>query len=250
MNGVIMDTPPLGAGGGFLGDDPRARTPGGGEPGFAEPRPAPAENRGRRFGQAGRSPGRMESEPPGPPRPLDSEEFYTRTVRPLLATMVTVARRILGDEGQAWDPVQEALISLWLEDEMPPNPRAWLVRAVVLRSLHQARTQARRRRHEVRAGERRSETSERDEPSRRLEREELSRALNEALAEIPAEYREVFSLKAVDRMDYASIAEALQIPLGTVRSRLSRSRRALREILLRTMPDEDHGFNLRNGSKS
>jgi RNA polymerase sigma-70 factor (ECF subfamily) len=149
--------------------------------------------------------------------------------------MVTVARRILGDEDQARDAVQEALLSLWLEGEVPPNPRAWLTRAVVLRSLHLARSRARRRRHERLASDRNPEASDRDDPSRRMEYEELSRTLDEALRAVPPESREVFLLRTAARMDYAAIADALHVPIGTVRSRLSRTRQAFREALSRSL---------------
>ncbi len=174
--------------------------------------------------------------------PFLTPEQFAQTVRPLLDVMVTAARRVLSDEGAAWDAVQEALISLWREGEIPPNPRAWLLRAVTLRSLHLARTRARRWRHEGRARRERPEASYRYEPSQRLEYEEISRAMDQALSEIPPEFRDVLDLKTVAHMDYASIAEALQIPLGTVRSRLSRSRLAVRQILTRLMPQEGQGF--------
>ncbi|WP_422922990.1 RNA polymerase sigma factor [Singulisphaera sp. PoT] len=166
-------------------------------------------------------------------------EPFDRTVRPLLDAMVATARRVLGDEGTAWDAVQEALISLWREEEMPPNPRAWLLRAVTLRSLHLARTRARRWKHEGRARRERPEACSRFDPSERLEFEEISKAMDQALAEIPAEYRDVLDLKTVAHMDYATIAETLQIPLGTVRSRLNRSRMAVRQILSRMLPHDD-----------
>jgi len=165
-------------------------------------------------------------------------EQFAQTVRPLLDVMVATARRVLGDEGAAWDAVQEALISLWRERKMPPNPRAWLLRAVTLRSLHLARTRARRWRHEGRARRERPEASSRYEPSQRLEYEEISRAMDQALSEIPSEFRDVLDLKTVAQMDYASIAETLQIPLGTVRSRLNRSRLAVRQILARLMSQD------------
>ena len=41
-------------------------------------------------------------------------------------------------------------------------------------------------------------------------------------------------------MDYQSIAARLDIPLGTVRSRLNRSRKALRDALIQVLPDHDH----------
>jgi RNA polymerase sigma-70 factor (ECF subfamily) len=146
--------------------------------------------------------------------------------------LVTLARRILGDDVQAWDAVQEALIALWAEREMPQDPRSWLARAVVLRSLHIARLRARRRKHERRACERRPEASTRDDPSRWVDYEEVNRLFDESLRSIPPEYREVILLRTAAQMDYAEIADALGIPIGTVRSRLNRTREILRSTLL------------------
>jgi RNA polymerase sigma-70 factor (ECF subfamily) len=64
-----------------------------------------------------------------------------------------------------------------------------------------------------------------------LDYEELSSTLHEALESIPAESRDVLSLWMTGSMDYAAIAQVLNIPVGTVRSRLNRTRRALREAL-------------------
>jgi RNA polymerase sigma-70 factor (ECF subfamily) len=153
-----------------------------------------------------------------------------------------VARRILGDEDTAWDAVQEALLSLWVGGEMPANLRAWMVRAVVHRSLHLSRCRSRRRRreHEARIG--RLEESDRDDPARHLEGEELRRTLREALSEIAPDHRSVLVLSVIEQMDYESIAATLGVPIGTVRSRLNRSRKALREVLTRMLPEGYHGL--------
>ena len=52
-----------------------------------------------------------------------------------------------------------------------------------------------------------------------------------AMAELPEEQRAVLMLVAVEEMSYADAAQALEIPIGTVMSRLSRARRALAERL-------------------
>jgi RNA polymerase sigma-70 factor (ECF subfamily) len=167
-------------------------------------------------------------------------EAYPRIVRPLLGRLLSIAGRILGDEVQAWDAVQEVLISFWLEREMPANPRAWLTRAIALRSLHLARSRARRRRHERLACERRPEASDWDDPSGQMEFEELTRTLNETFLTITPESRDVILLRMAARMDYASIAETLQIPIGTVRSRLHRTRQVFRAALTRkTIVDDE-----------
>lgn len=55
--------------------------------------------------------------------------------------------------------------------------------------------------------------------------------LQAALNQLPAEQREVLLLVALDERSYAEVAELLQIPPGTVMSRLSRARQRLRQLL-------------------
>jgi RNA polymerase sigma-70 factor, ECF subfamily len=165
---------------------------------------------------------------------------FAEATRPLLGHLVSIARRILGDEDAAWDAVQEALVSLWREDEMPTNLRSWLARAVVHRSLHLARCQSRRRKHEAQAQFQRVEESDRDDPAHYLEGEDLGRILEEALSRIAPDQRTVLVLNVLEQMNYESIAKTLQVPIGTVRSRLNRARSALRELLTESLPEEYH----------
>jgi RNA polymerase sigma-70 factor, ECF subfamily len=57
------------------------------------------------------------------------------------------------------------------------------------------------------------------------------RILQEAMEELPVRYREVLLLCEVEEMSYQEIAATLAIPAGTVMSRLSRARRALRDAV-------------------
>jgi RNA polymerase sigma-70 factor (ECF subfamily) len=59
--------------------------------------------------------------------------------------------------------------------------------------------------------------------------------LQSAMEELSLPFREILLLCEVEEMSYQEIAEALSIPPGTVMSRLSRARRALREILRRKL---------------
>ena len=56
-------------------------------------------------------------------------------------------------------------------------------------------------------------------------------AVRAALANLPEHYREIVVLREFEDMSYQEIAEVTQLPIGTVMSRLSRARRALREAL-------------------
>jgi len=58
-----------------------------------------------------------------------------------------------------------------------------------------------------------------------------NRILQTAIESLPTHFREVLLLCEVEEMSYQEIAETLSIPMGTVMSRLSRARRALRESL-------------------
>jgi RNA polymerase sigma-70 factor, ECF subfamily len=69
-------------------------------------------------------------------------------------------------------------------------------------------------------------------PARQTERLEV-RDIDRALLRLPSGHREVLFLIAIEEMTYADAALTLQIPIGTVMSRLSRARRALRQILCR-----------------
>src|SRR6516164_4140717 len=55
--------------------------------------------------------------------------------------------------------------------------------------------------------------------------------LDRALARLPSEQREVVLLVGLEGMAYESVAQILRVPVGTVRSRLSRGRERLRELL-------------------
>ena len=57
------------------------------------------------------------------------------------------------------------------------------------------------------------------------------RELENALARLPAEQREVILLVGLEGMSYETAAEVLSVPVGTVRSRLSRGRDALRRLM-------------------
>ncbi len=62
-------------------------------------------------------------------------------------------------------------------------------------------------------------------------RRRVAAAIQAAVAELAPEYRAAFLLREYHGLEYAEIAEALELDLGTVKSRLHRARKALRERL-------------------
>ena len=64
-----------------------------------------------------------------------------------------------------------------------------------------------------------------------LERSEEAELIREAMDELPAEFREILTLRHQEDLSYNEIADIAQIPLGTVMSRLARARMKLKERL-------------------
>jgi RNA polymerase sigma-70 factor (ECF subfamily) len=58
---------------------------------------------------------------------------------------------------------------------------------------------------------------------------ERNQTINEAIARLPDEFREVLILRELEELSYREIAEIAKLPIGTVMSRLSRARTMLKE---------------------
>lgn len=68
-------------------------------------------------------------------------------------------------------------------------------------------------------------------PEKTLERRSRERILRQAIAEMPAAEKEILLLRDIHELPYDEISDILKIPLGTVKSKLNRSRLALKQRL-------------------
>jgi RNA polymerase sigma factor (sigma-70 family) len=144
--------------------------------------------------------------------------------------LYNVAYRLTGNDDDAFDLVQEALLRVrkGLETYQPGSMEGWLSRIVTNVFLDEVR---RKRRRPV---EVLPEDTERllpsapgaDEPTDRLSDE-----VQAALRRLPEEFRTAVVLCDVVGLSYEEIAEAISVPVGTVRSRIHRGRRLLRTAL-------------------
>ena len=73
---------------------------------------------------------------------------------------------------------------------------------------------------------------EANRPDHAMQMAEQERQVHEALGRLSVEHRTVLILKDMEGMKYEEMAEILQVPIGTIRSRLHRARLEMREILL------------------
>jgi RNA polymerase sigma-70 factor (ECF subfamily) len=86
-----------------------------------------------------------------------------------------------------------------------------------------------------------------EDPAAAVMRHERDRQVLLALGRLDAEYRAVLVMRDVDDMDYKEISDVLELPLGTVKSRLFRARLALREELNRYFSPPSQSSPASNG---
>ena len=137
-----------------------------------------------------------------------------------------VCSRLAGNPADAADATQEALIAIVRglpRFDRRAAPRTWMYRVATNACLDELRRRGRRPRLGLDDA-----LAERPDPAPPVDRSVTDRlTLDDALARLPEEFRVAVVLRDVQGMDYAQIAEVLQIPIGTVRSRIARGRQAL-----------------------
>jgi RNA polymerase sigma-70 factor (ECF subfamily) len=115
----------------------------------------------------------------------------------------------------------------------------WLTRIAINEALARKRAQERRRRNLESEGvqvlqtyrEQLAKGSEAPSPEAETAREQLRSMLERAIAELPENFRTVFVLHEIEGDSVEDTAQALEIPTGTVKTRLMRARRKLRQSL-------------------
>lgn len=150
---------------------------------------------------------------------------YERALRPLLIRAAAYARVLLRDRHDAEDAVQQAALRAWERigryDPARPFAGWWFA---VLRNCCLDVQRARKSRREVDLADL---EPGRHDPPRVLEWQALERALGA----LPKKHREILHLRYFADLSYVELAEALDIPRGTVMSRLHLARKALAALV-------------------
>jgi RNA polymerase sigma-70 factor (ECF subfamily) len=153
--------------------------------------------------------------------------------------LYNLAYRIMGDTAAASDATQEALVSAYrkIGTFRGGSFPAWLMRIVTNRCYDMLRSQRRRPKvslddfGEVDEEANPALINGRESPEDQAQRHELTQLLQSLISTLPPDQRVVLVLSDVEGMNYADIAATVDIPLGTVKSRLARARALLREGL-------------------
>lgn len=144
--------------------------------------------------------------------------------------LYSVAYRLAGNDDDAQDLVQEALLRVrrGLERYEPGSLEGWLARIVTNVFLDDMR---RRKRRPTSALPDDPDWVLPPAPAADMASRELPAHLQEALAALPEDFRVPVVLCDVADQSYEQIAATLEVPVGTVRSRIHRGRRLLRSAL-------------------
>ena len=163
------------------------------------------------------------------------DEVYQRFRGPVWR----LARRLTGDEEEALEATQEIFLRIWrglagFRGEAKLSTWVFQVAWNYLRMAHRRKVQ--RGRFSVVGDEGETPLVERladpaPGPERRLEASQRLRRVETALAGLEEHHRTVLWLRDGEGLSYEDIAAALDVPIGTVRSRLARARANLRKAV-------------------
>ena len=159
---------------------------------------------------------------------------FEETVLPHLDAAYNLARWLTHNEKDAEDVVQEACLRAirHFSSFKGGDGRPWLL-AIVRNTFYTWIKHNRLPEAETVFGdEAHPEPQDIDDPETLLLRETDKQTVRSALLRLPAEFREVIILREFEELSYKQIADVVQIPRGTVMSRLARARRRLAQILL------------------
>jgi RNA polymerase sigma-70 factor (ECF subfamily) len=157
-----------------------------------------------------------------------NEGAFSQLVRAYRLQVVRTAYGILGSVTEADDVAQEAFIKAWesLPDLRQRSTfRTWLFRITVNTAIDAVR----RRRPEPPLDE--TMSGEYEAPEEATIRRDIRERVQAAIRDLPPAARATLILREYEQLSYREIAAVLEIPIGTVMSRLSYARQLLRERL-------------------
>ena len=166
-------------------------------------------------------------------------EAFELLVRRYERKVLALTNRMCGNPDDGAEAAQEAFISAWLglpDFRGESGFATWLYRLASNACIDQIRRQ---RRHISHAGPSLDDEDAAPDlpdlspsPETLAERADLRREIERALADLSPEHRQILILRETHQLSYHEIGQALNLEPGTVKSRVSRARSALRKILL------------------
>jgi RNA polymerase sigma-70 factor (ECF subfamily) len=163
-------------------------------------------------------------------------DAFESLVRRYQHRVYALCRRLTGAHQSADDLAQETFIKAYFaldrfDTAWPLYP--WLRRIAINTGLNYLKVRGRERSLEDGSlgGRRAPAAAKGDDPEERLEQAEFRARLDWAVVSLPADQKSVFVLRVHENLSYEEISRALDLPVGTVMSRLNRARQKLKELL-------------------
>ncbi|MFA5904250.1 MAG: sigma-70 family RNA polymerase sigma factor [Desulfobacula sp.] len=171
-----------------------------------------------------------------------SKDEFKQLTYPHMKLMYNVALRYCGNAFDAEDIVQETYLMAFksfhqLREKSKCKP--WLLKILrnnFLKSYHKQKSM--QRLNETDYIEFLETGMSHDEADTMLFSAVGKQTVQHAMDRLPVKYKEVLTLYYIDEMLYKDIADSLDIPIGTVMSRLTRAREGLKTTLLKQMNSE------------
>ena len=154
---------------------------------------------------------------------------FRQAILPHLDAAYNLARWLVRNEHDAQDLAQEACLRAltFFHGFHGEDGRSWLL-TIVRNTCY---TWLRKNRAQDLQPDLDVVPSQQPNPEQQHLRKANAEALEKALDRLPAEFREVLVLRELEGMSYKQLAGMLEIPMGTVMSRLARARKRLLELL-------------------
>lgn len=162
--------------------------------------------------------------------PQPTEAQLRAVVDQHAAAVYRVALTVVHDPALADDVVQETLLKAWRRGPVDENgriPKAWLVKVARNTAISVLRT----RREDLHGPDTLPERGEGVGTPRTVEGRAQLEELWEAMRHLDEDARALIVLKEVDDLSYEEIAATLELPLPTVKTRLFRARKQLKDAL-------------------
>jgi len=169
----------------------------------------------------------------------DRENLFAAEAVPYLNELYRIAVRLAGSPEIAEDILQEVFLQAWKSFdayEKGTNCRAWLYKILFFKVKHyrrSAKIQAKYFQADDDEGTLFGQAAAPIDVPQHLTDEKILRAVDA----LPEKFRAVILLADVEDFDYKEVAQILNVPLGTVMSRLSRARQKLRKSLVPLAPE-------------
>ncbi|MCS6863769.1 MAG: sigma-70 family RNA polymerase sigma factor [Gemmataceae bacterium] len=185
-----------------------------------------------------------------------NREAFTVLVHRYQARLYSAALRLVQNAEDAADVVQDAFLSAYQSLHTFKGDSeffTWLYRIAFNTAVSLKRKRKPTLSLEAYLGEHSldpPDLSEYIQPGLALQRTEDERELILAIARLSPDHREVLLLKELDGLKYEDIAQLLNLPIGTVRSRLHRARLELRELLTALENQRPDRYNCRPSDNS